>query len=283
MMEQTNLPAPQHVHLFGMPCRVMGYTSEADLPTMQVELCTVDHHESVRFSLAAGTYLAFFTGHLIERSRVHAVAREDVHAIAAILGIEPTGRLAFEISDTVIGYAAAIVHGWHSPRFFRELASGLERNPEHIIKKYRGDPFVSLVIARLQRDVGDIVAMQPFADRAVLFRKAAQHLRDEMRTLVPRGGMNDQPAALFWQHLVKMARRLGCDLRLPSRDSSRGGPTTTPLLEFADRMRRLLVAQGRALGAGPQDRRFGRMNTLTRVGLIVALEHAKAAVAAENN
>jgi hypothetical protein len=282
MTDQINLPGLQHVHLFGMPCRVAGYT-EADLPLMQVELSTIDHEEPIRFSLAAGSYLSFFTGHLIERSRIHAVAREDVCTIASILGIEATNRLAFEISDTVIGYAAVIVHGWHSPRFFRELASGLERNPEQIIAKYCGDPFVLLVIARLQRDVGDIVAMQPFADRAVLFRKAARHLRDEMRTLVPRGGMNDRPLALFWQHLAKMARRLGCDLRLPSRDTSRGGPTTTPLLEFADRMRRQLVAQGRALGAGPQDKRFGRVNTLTRVGLVVALEHAKAAVAAENN
>jgi hypothetical protein len=283
-MSQNNLPAPPHVQLFGMPWQVAGYThDEADLPVMQVELSTIDRHEPMRFSMAAGSYLSFFTGHLIERSRVHAVGREDVQAIAAILAIEATDRLAFEIADTVIGYAAVIAHGWHSPRFFRELAGGLESNPAQIIEKYRGDPFVSLVIARLQRDVSDIIALHPFNDRAVLFRKAARHLRDQVRTLIPRGGTNDKPIALFWQHLVKMARRLGSDLRLPSRDESRGGPATTPFLEFADRMRRLLAAQGRALAANQNDKRFGRVNVMTRVGLIIALEHAKAAVAAETN
>jgi hypothetical protein len=283
MTEQMNLPAPHHVQLFGMPWRMTGYADEPDLPVMQVELSTIDHHEPIRFSLAAGSYLSFFTGHLIELSRVHAVAAEDVLTIAAILQIEPTDRLVFEINDIVIGYAAVILHGWHSPRFFRELASGLESNPTQTIRKYCGDPFVSLVIARLQRDVGDIAVLQPFADRAVLFRKAARHLRDEMRTLIPRGGMNDQAATLFWQHLAKMARRLGSDLRLPSRDDSRGGPATTPFLEFAERMRRLLVAQGRALGASQDDKRFGRVSELSRTGLIIALERAKATIAAENN
>jgi hypothetical protein len=190
------IAAQQHVHLFGMPWCVTGYTSEATLPIMQVELYTMDHEEPVRYSLAAGSYLSFFTGHLIERSRIHTVASVDVGAIATMLETEPTGRLVFEITDTVIGYATVTVHGWHSPRFFRELASGLETNPRQIIEKFRDDPFVSLVIARLQRDVCDIAALQPFADRAVLFRKAARHLRDEMRTLIPRGGRNDKPVAL---------------------------------------------------------------------------------------
>ena len=55
-----------------------------------------------------------------------------------------------------------ILHGWHSPRFFRELASALEANPEQTIAKYQGDPFVRLLVVRMMRDVDDILAVRPF-------------------------------------------------------------------------------------------------------------------------
>ena len=143
-----------------------------------------------------------------------------------------------------------------------------------MIERYRNDPFVALVIARMQRDVLSSMA-SPFDDFVARFRAMARVMHSELRRMVPRGRGDDRPTALFFRHITAMARRLGCDLKLPQHDTSRGGGTT-PFFEFAQIMRALLMKQSESLGGN--NVRIDRLRTMTRGRLIFALENARAAV-----
>jgi hypothetical protein len=276
MTETTpNLPAPPgFVRMLGVDWRVERY--ERDHQGWPMMIARAPDGGPPVMAFVAGDYLGFFTGHVIDRSGVPVIAKVDIDRLAAILNTKPTQGFEFDVNQVALGFAALIVRGFHSPKFLRDFASALERNPEATIEKYRNDRFVSLIIARISHDVAEILRQHPFWDRAPMFRKACRHLRDEMRKLSPPGGVTDRPMALFHQTLVLIARRLGCDCKLPARDRSRGGLTSTPLLAFATVMQDLLIAQGQALGA---TKRFDRLEPPE---LIAALERARAAVNAEN-
>jgi hypothetical protein len=281
MTNQMNLPAPpESLHVMGAEWRIVEYRTEEGWPVVHLE--PIADLPAV-LVMAPGDYLGFFTGHLIARSNLRPITAESIARLAGALRVEATDAFAFRVMDVIVGYALLIVHGWHSPRFFRELAGALEANPEQTIAKYQNDPFVRLLIVRMMRDVDDILAVRPFADREPLFRGAARHLRDQMRKEIPRGRPNDKPVALFFESVVRLARRYGCDLRLPEHDESRGGPPVTPLSEFADQMKELLVEQLRAIGLPAADSRLRRVEQVTQLGLIFALERARAIVKAENH
>jgi hypothetical protein len=253
----------------------------AEFPVMQMLAAHDGGAPEVTATFQVGDRLSFFTGTIIEASRIRAISMGEIERLAEILGTEVTVRFVFDVYDTAIGYAALVVHGFFSPRTLRNLLHDLELNPEATIEKYRDIPFASLLFARVEKEAG-LAMTSPYDDHGRRFRQVARRVRDDLRQLIPRGRGNDHPEALFLHHVVKMARRLGCDLKLPARDPSRGDPTATPLFDFADTMRALLIEQGRAFGASPTDIRFGRVARMTVVGLVIALERAKATVAAEN-
>ena len=250
--------------------------ASGDLPVMQ--MIVPGDPPYVIATYAPGGRFAAWTGRLVEASRVRAIPREQIERLAAILDVEPDLAFVFDMNDSVVGYASLIAFDFRSPRFFRDFFHALEANPEATIQKYRDDPFVSYVVEMMRREVLHSLA-SPFDEFAVRFRELARWAYTEFRRLVPRGPKADR-SSLFYQHLVKRARRLGCGCALPARDPSRGGPRSTPLLEFADLMRALLLDQAAALGVSEIDTQFAKLR-VSRLGLIMALERAKAIVTAE--
>lgn len=250
--------------------------AEDNLPMMQKAIDMHDGRLPRVFTIEPGGYLAFFTGMIIESSRARAIDKFDIERLAAILHTTASDRFEFEVTDTIVGYACVVAFGWQSPKVLRGILRALEANPEATIAQYRDNQFVSLMIARLH-DEAVCNLTGPFDDVQRQFRLAARRMCDQVRRLIPRGHGNDGPPALFFEHITRMARRYGCDLRLPNRDASRGGPATTALLEFANLMRALLITQARTLGVSPTNARFGKMERMTDVGTVIALERAKAA------
>jgi hypothetical protein len=246
-----------------------------NLPMMLKTIDGFDGRPPRVFTLVPGGYLAFFTGVLVEASRVHAIGKADIDRLAAILQITATDLFEFEITDVIAGYACLIAFGFQSPKVLRDLFAALTKNPGETIAQYSGNPFVLLVIANLQ-DEAEATRTGPFDDVERRFRIAARRRRDDMRKVIPLGRGNASPPSLFFEHISRMARRLGSDLKLPARDPSRGGAASTPFLEFALTMRRLLLEQVRSFGANPT--RFGRMEQMTEAGVVAALEHARAIV-----
>jgi hypothetical protein len=233
------------------------YVVEDGLPVMQM-IVPGDPPRVV--TSEPGDRLALMTGMLVESSRARAIDRDRIEQLATILKVEPTIRFVFDVNDTVIGYAMLICFDFRSPRFFRDFFAALEANPAAVIEQHRNDPFVALVTAQMECDVLSSMA-SPFDDFMARFREMARVLHSELRAMVPSGHGDDLPAALFFQHITATAQRLGCDLKLPQHDESRG-VSTTPFFEFADLMRALLVEQAESLGGNSV--RIDRMRTMPR-------------------
>jgi hypothetical protein len=231
-------------------------------------------------TLAPGELHGMFACSVIDSSRRRIISEDNIVRLARILHVEPTTEFQFSINDAVTAYAVLILADWTSPKWFMRFYDDLERDTKGIIEQYKAVPYVTMIIRSLLEqcviDVDD-----PALDTRGQLCEAIREARERMHELIRRGRPDNRPQTLFWGTVVRIARRYGCDLKLPARDKSRSGPTSTPLFAFADLMRRLLVEQGRDLlgsgGAGLDEAgtRFGQIESLRRGGLISVLEQAK--------
>jgi|ERR1700680_2467625 hypothetical protein len=122
------------------------YVARADgLPLMQMAVPSHDGGPPHVVTFAPGDRLAFFTDVLIESCRVHAINKQEIEWLAAILPTDMTPQFEFDVNDTVIGYACLVCFGFRSPRFFKKLFAAIEANPTAMFENYKNDPFVSLV------------------------------------------------------------------------------------------------------------------------------------------
>jgi hypothetical protein len=238
-------------------------------------------------TLAPGGVHGMFACSVIDSSRLQIISEDNIARLAKILHVEPSTEFRYSINDAVTAYAALILADWISPKWFMRFYDDLERDTKGTIEQYKTVPYIAMIIrsllAKCVIDVND-----PALDTRGQLCAAINERRAAMHDLIRKGRPDSRPQTLFWGTVVRIARRYGCDLKLPARDKSRGGKSRTPLFDFADLMRRLLIEQGRDLlgsgGAGLNEAgtRFGQIENLRRGGLISVLEQAKRVILKEN-
>src|SRR5262249_42453218 len=209
----------------------------------------------------------------------------EMRKLARCLSVDPTDRFCHAVQDAILGYGTIMLHGWWEPRRIRDYYLGLLRDPAKTLAKHRGDRYVRLLRNELLRRAG-IDPLNPESALGAHDRMVAvlHEAIGDIETLIRRGRSDvPKPEQLFLQQIVMIARRHGCDLKLPSRNPGRNGGTMTPLYRFALRMKDLLAEHGVSIAASAGDRsRFARLARISRHTLLRGLEQAKAAVRAEN-
>jgi hypothetical protein len=257
---------------------------DPDLPILQIPLRATDGGPDVLASLLPGGWGAFMAGRKIEASQLRAIPQNTIAELARALRVEPSEDFILAVHEMIIAYGIMIIKGWHSPRWFIRFYDDLLRDRSATIARYADDPWVRMTIKNLSRQL-NLTNYIDLLNAGDHFTRIVHLAREDMRQLNRRGIDGTHPVPLFWMHVLKTARRFGCDdLQLPARDSSRGGPKTTPLYEFANLMRKLLVTQARVLlGPDTTHARLTKLEPMSKKTLIATLERAKQALGRETS
>jgi hypothetical protein len=243
--------------------RSVAALASGDVPTISVCILPGDRH-------------ALLAGLVIERAHVRAIDRLHINRLAEILEVEPTDEFCFRIHDAIIGFSFLILHGWHSPRWHRKFYDELARDPTTTIERHRDDPLAQLWIKNIAQHVdGDLRDPIAMLNSMSKFVRVVRAFDEDMRSLIKPGPGNDNPVTLFWHSVALIARRCGCDLKLPQRDTSRGGIPSTPYFAFALAMRDLLVEHAAQIPVKDDGGRLARMRAAKRGRLIDHLRGAR--------
>jgi hypothetical protein len=244
-------------------------------PLLQITMVPKGGGDPVLVSWQPGDRLSLLAGLVLERNHPLPVTQAEMRELARHLSIEPTMKFQFAIQDAIVSFGILMVRGWWDPRRIKNFYELLIRDPDAANAQCRGDIFARLLRKELLDRAG-IDLLNPGTEIAGRERLLAV-LRAAHRDIgeLVRAGQNDaRPEQLFFQQIILIARKYGCDLKLPSRDPSRSGARTTPLYRFAVAMRDLLAKHGpEILGNG--DPRFARLASLRRGTLLAGLERAK--------
>jgi hypothetical protein len=199
--------------------------------------------------------------------RAHPVTRAEIERLAALLGIDATSQFRLELHVAVVSTLQILLRGgFPGPRRLRALLNRLDRDPEYVPPR---DAVADLVV----RTLGAA------SDRS-RFGAGIRSMREMLRGAIRRGEPGDEVRALFFEALTQIAHDFGDDLRLPQRDDSRGGVSTTPFLEFVRAAIELLIARGRMVEGMPACK-LTDYEHLTRAALIKALEKTRATILQE--
>jgi hypothetical protein len=249
---------------FGDPRRRYVLGAE-DIPILQIV-----HNDGVIGTYAPGGQFAAHVSITLDALRELPIDRPAMIELAAILGTQPTAAFQFDAQEALVAFAAMIIKGWHSPRWYIELYQRLEIDPLGTIERYAGDAHIiaaiGCVLEGVNVDLRNPLSVLGAKDELI---RVAAHARGVMQDLIHRGRPDDKPQALFFHHVVMLADRYGSDLRLPARETGK-----TPLFQFADVMRRRLAAYGMRLA---DEDRFGRIGRMRRGDLVATLDRARTA------
>jgi hypothetical protein len=249
--------------------------SDEPYPLLQIAMLPKRGGDPVLVSWQPGDRLSLLAGLVLEKNHPLPVTQGELRDLARHLGTEPTTEFEFAVQDAIVSYGILMVRGWWAPRRIKNFYELLIRDPAAAAEKYRGDIFARLLRKELLDRAG-ISLLDPTTEIAGRERLLAvlRAAHADICELIRAGQSDARPEQLFLQQVVLIARKFGCDLKLPSRDPGRGGARSTPLYRFAVAMRDLLARHGPEILSN-RDPRFERLASLRRRTLLAGLERAK--------
>ena len=207
-----------------------------------------------------------FAALTLEHAREQPIEEATFERLARALQVELNKKLRFEVCDTIIGTTLQIVHGWHGPRETLKVLKQLRHDAWGTKARGKDDRFIRFVVDLIQGEI-DATGLH--------WRQVINHHIAAMQEVILPGRPPEEPRAIFFEDVVRIAREQGDRLALPSRDSS-FEQSPTSLLQFASAMRDLVVDYGN----GILDRRGlqrGRSDSFAfdQKALIIQLEAAR--------
>ena len=209
-----------------------------------------------------------FAALTLEHARDQPIEEATFERLAHALQVELNEKLRFDICQIIIGTTLQVVRGWHGPRETLKVLKQLRHDALGTMARSKDDRFIRFVVDMIQ---GDIDATGKPS------REVIKHHIAAMQEAIYRGRPpEEEPRAIFFETIVRIAREQGDRLALPSRDSSFEQQPTS-LLQFASAMCDLVVDYGNGIldRRGLQRGRFDGFAALDRKALIIQLEAAR--------